>query len=135
MTHYKKPEGFISPETIVANTSFASKREDDGPSKRKKRVSNDGSSSNNEENFFANMKEAITAFKGFLLAKSISPTQKWNEVVKVCESDSRWDSFEEQLSMGECRQALAEYQTKRTNELTHTTANRDDTNCQAQSIN
>ena len=114
-TTWEKPEGFISPDTIVANTSFASKRDElEGPSKKKKRTSNN---ENIEETVFANKKEAITAFKDFLLVKSISPTKKWNEVLKVCESDPKWDSFETHLSMGERRQALAEYQTKRTNEL------------------
>ena len=121
-TTWEKPEGFVSPETIVANTSFSSKRDGHkGPSKKKKRSSNNESSSTDDndikENTFANKKEATTAFKGFLLAKGISPTQKWNEVLKICESDSRWDSFQKGLSMGECRQALAEYQTKRTNEI------------------
>lgn len=122
-TTWEKPEGFVSPETIVANTSSATKREQknnhEGPAKKKKRISNAISSSSNTNNndTFANKKEATTAFKGLLLAKGVSPTLKWNEVVKVCESDSRWDSFEEILSQGERRQALAEYQTKRTNEM------------------
>ncbi len=121
-TTWEKPEGFISAETIVANTSFVSKREEsEGPTKKKKKTINNGSSSPSDnhakENTFANKKEATTAFKGFLLAKGISPTSKWNEVLKACESDPRWDSFQKELSMGERRQALAEYQTKRTNEI------------------
>merc|ERR1719162_475914 len=67
--------------------------------------------------FFASKDEAISAFRGLLLAKDVSPTLKWNEVVKACDSDSRWDALEEILSVGERKQALAEYQTKRTNEI------------------
>jgi pre-mRNA-processing factor 40 len=52
-----------------------------------------------------------------LLAKGIAPTLKWNEVVKFCSSDSRWEACKDVLSVGERRQALAEYQTKRANEL------------------
>eukprot|EP00980_Cylindrotheca_fusiformis_P028338 scaffold22592_cov129-Cylindrotheca_fusiformis.AAC.24 len=66
---------------------------------------------------FSNKGEAIAAFKGLLLAKGIVPTIKWNEVVKIISSDSRWEACEEALSVGERRQALAEYQTKRANEL------------------
>lgn len=124
-TTWEKPEGFVSPETIVANTTFSSKREEqnvhEGPAKKKKRVSNVLKSSTGEgdskASVFKSKKEATTAFKGFLLAKGISPTLKWSEVLKLCESDSRWNSFEGLLSLGERRQALAEYQTKRTNEL------------------
>lgn len=124
-TTWEKPEDFVSPETIVANTSFPLKREDqsahEGPTKKKKRTSKSENSSagdnDNKKSTFTNKKEATTAFKGFLLAKGISPTLKWNEVLKICESDSRWESYEEVLSLGERRQALAEYQTKRTNEI------------------
>lgn len=124
-TTWQKPEGFVSPETIVANTSLLSKRETkidrEGPAKKKKRASNGGKSSTgdsvSQNNGFTNKKEATTAFKGFLLAKGTSPASKWSEVLKICESDSRWSSFEEVLSLGERRQALAEYQTKRTNEM------------------
>jgi len=124
-TTWEKPKDFVSPETIVANTSSGSKREEqskhEGPATKKKRSSHGIASSTGDDccndNTFANKKEAIKAYKGFLLAKGISPTLKWNEVMKVCEADSLWDSFEEFLSIGERRQALAEYQTKRTNEI------------------
>eukprot|EP00536_Pseudo-nitzschia_multiseries_P009492 jgi/Psemu1/297279/fgenesh1_pm.265_\ len=124
-TTWEKPEGFVSPETIVANTSSGSKREEqnnhEGPATKKKKRSNATASSTGENSAnvdtFANKKEAITAFKGFLLDKGISPALKWNEVMKMCETDLRWDSFEKILSIGERRQALAEYQTKRTNEM------------------
>ena len=119
-TTWEKPADFVSPETIVANTSLPSKREEKNvsgkPFKKKKTDSSTDEGGSNGDTF-ANKKEATTAFKGFLLAKGISPTMKWNEVLKVCESNSRWDSFKETLSMGERRQALAEYQTKRSNEI------------------
>ena len=128
-TTWEKPDGYVSPDTIVANTSLASEREErknrEPPSKKKKRSCTATSSSSagnikdktDNGDSFANKKEATAAFKGLLLAKAISPTLKWNEVLKVCESDSRWGSLEEILSIGERKQALAEYQTKRTNEI------------------
>ena len=116
-TTWEKPKDFVSPETIVANTSSLVKRDEqnlrESSTKRKKK----GCNSDDKNNIFTNKKEATTAFKGFLLAKGISPMMKWNEVLKVCEPDSRWDSYEQILSLGERRQALAEYQTKRTNEI------------------
>jgi hypothetical protein len=69
------------------------------------------------ETVFNNREEAIAAFKGLLLAKGLAPTLKWHEVVKLCSSDSRWEACEDALTVGERRQALAEYQTKRANEL------------------
>ena len=63
---------------------------------------------------YNNKAEAISAFKGLLLAKDISPTMKWNDIVKICSSDARWEACS---TMGERKQALAEYQTKRANVL------------------
>ncbi len=63
---------------------------------------------------YANKAEAVAAFKGLLLAKDIAPSTKWADVVRVCSDDPRWDACS---TMGERKQALAEYQTKRANEL------------------
>ena len=63
---------------------------------------------------YSNKAEALAAFKGLLLAKDIAPTTKWQDVVKTCSDDKRWDAC---TTMGERKQALAEYQTKRANEL------------------
>lgn len=63
---------------------------------------------------YANKAEAIAAFKGLLLAKDIAPTTKWNDVVRTCSDDARWEACS---TAGERKQALAEYQTKRANEL------------------
>jgi pre-mRNA-processing factor 40 len=63
---------------------------------------------------YANKAEAIAAFKGLLLAKDIAPTTKWNDVVRMCSEDARWEAC---TTIGERKQALAEYQTKRANEL------------------
>eukprot|EP00979_Chaetoceros_neogracilis_P016657 scaffold8946_cov268-Chaetoceros_neogracile.AAC.23 len=63
---------------------------------------------------YSNKAEADAAFKGLLLAKDISPTMKWNEIVKVCSTDKRWEAC---TTTGGRKQALAEYQTKRANEL------------------
>jgi pre-mRNA-processing factor 40 len=66
---------------------------------------------------FETKDEAIATFKALLLLKDISPSLKWNEVVKLCQTDARWFACETALSTGERKQALAEYQTKRSNEL------------------
>lgn len=102
-TTWEKPEGFQEPPAQTAKTV------DEPPRKKKKVVQQKPSQ-------FASKAEAIASFKGLLLAKDIQPTTKWNEVSKVCSSDSRWDACEI-LTQGERKQALAEYQTKRANEL------------------
>lgn len=79
------------------------------PAKKKKKTA--------KETSFGSKEEAIAAFKGLLLAKDISPTHKWHEVAKICGADPRWSACTDVLSTGECKQALAEYQTKRANEL------------------
>jgi pre-mRNA-processing factor 40 len=66
---------------------------------------------------YANKAEAIAGFKGFLLVKGIPPSSKWNDVAKLLSTNPRWEAFAESLSIGERRQALAEYQTKRANDL------------------
>lgn len=102
-TTWEKPDGFgISDES-------RSKDDDEPPTKKKKL-------SAKKETSFGSKSEAQAAFKGLLLAKAVTPTNKWNEVVKMCSTDSRWDACEI-LSLGERKQALAEYQTKRSNEL------------------
>ena len=58
--------------------------------------------------------EATAAFKGLLLAKGITPTSKWNDVVRQCSSDHRWDACS---TDGQRKQALSEYQVKRSNDL------------------
>lgn len=106
-TTWEKPaELFVQTETITIQEEEV----EPPPKKKKKKTSI-------LETSYANKDEAIAAFKGLLLAKGIAPSQKWNEVSKYCSSDARWESFGEILSVGERRQALAEYQTKRANEL------------------
>jgi pre-mRNA-processing factor 40 len=63
---------------------------------------------------YKNKVEAVSAFKDLLLEKGIVPNLKWNEVQKVCCVDKRWEALR---TIGERKQALAEYQTKRANDL------------------
>mmetsp|Transcript_21102 Transcript_21102/g.43329 ORF Transcript_21102/g.43329 Transcript_21102/m.43329 type:complete len:897 (+) Transcript_21102:208-2898(+) len=95
-------------------TSATVDEENDESSKprkpKKKKLSNDPSSSTP----YNSKTEAIAAFKGLLLAKDIAPTTKWNDVVRICADDARWEAC---TTLGERKQALAEYQTKRANEL------------------
>lgn len=121
-TTWEKPEGFVSPDDIVAKTSLRDEATSE-PIKKKKRVSETTTSDSvkNELISFGSKQEAVAAFKGLLLAKGVPPALKWNEVVKLCEGDSRWgarwEACSEVLSVGERRQALAEFQTKRANEI------------------
>ena len=103
-TTWEKPAGFKSEDDQIAEASA------EPPQKKKKAAPK-------KETEFANKEEAVAAFKGLLLAKGIVPTAKWNEVARNCSSDSRWEACEDVLTVGERRQALAEYQTKRANEL------------------
>ena len=69
------------------------------------------------ETEFSSKEEAIAAFKGLLIAKDVPPSLKWNELTKLYSTDTRWEACQEVLTNGERKQALAEYQTKRANEL------------------
>lgn len=102
-TTWEKPDGF---EDADANTESAP----DEPPKKKKKESK-------AEISFSNKEEAVAAFKGLLLAKEVSPSSKWNDLIKLCSSDPKWDACETALTTGERKQALAEYQTKRANDL------------------
>lgn len=99
------------PAELLVQTETIQEEEVDPPPKKKKKKTFV------VETSYSSKDEAIAAFKGLLLAKGIAPSQKWNEVSKYCSTDARWEPFGEILSVGERRQALAEYQTKRANEL------------------
>lgn len=102
ITTWEKPEGFQEDSTTESD------KDEQPPNKKRKKKKEESPV------LYNNKAEAIAAFKGLLLAKDISPTMKWNEVVKICSADQRWDAC---TSVGERKQALAEYQTKRANEL------------------
>jgi pre-mRNA-processing factor 40 len=115
-TTWDKPSGFASPEdtaaTTAKTTTTASHASDEmsEPPKKKKRVAK-------KESEFTSKEEATAAFKGLLLAKDVAPNTKWGDVHKTLSSNPRWELCEDVLTTGERRQALAEYQTKRANEL------------------
>jgi pre-mRNA-processing factor 40 len=102
-TTWEKPEDFHFPDE-------PDKSSDTEPPKKKKKFVE-------KEIEFDSKEEAVAAFKGLLLAKEISPASKWNDVIKICSSDSSWEACEDILTTGERKQALAEYQTKRANDL------------------
>lgn len=102
-TTWEKPEGFQEDASVEE-----SDKDEQPPSKKRKKKKEESPV------LYNNKAEAIAAFKGLLLAKDILPTMKWNEVVKICSSDQRWEACS---TLGERKQALAEYQTKRANEL------------------
>ena len=108
-TTWEKPEEM---EGDMVSKRKAEVEEEETPRKKKRKKG----AENNVVTEFNNKEEAIAAFKGLLLAKGVLPTTKWNEVMKMCSSDSRWEACEV-LALGERKQALAEYQTKRANEL------------------
>jgi pre-mRNA-processing factor 40 len=92
----------------ATNNKRQSSSENETSKKKKRKGEKDDIS------LYANKAEAIAAFKGLLLAKDIAPTTKWNDVVRICSEDARWEACN---TIGERKQALAEYQTKRANEL------------------
>lgn len=107
-TATRMPSTVTTSEPTTRDSDYDKHQQQGTPaSKRKRKPSTD----------FASKEEAVSAFKGLLLDKDIAPTLKWNDVTKICQGDSRWDSCQNVLSTGERKQALAEYQTKRSNEL------------------
>lgn len=101
----------LPPASTKKKKSGAAIEDDDRSSRpKKKKIDNDS----NTVSLYANRAEAVAAFKGLLLAKDIAPSTKWADVVRICSDDTRWDAC---TTMGERKQALAEYQTKRANEL------------------
>lgn len=56
---------------------------------------------------YASPAEANEAFKDLLTQKNISTIAKMKEVQDICQSDPRWEALR---TMGERKQALAEYQ-------------------------
>ena len=117
-TTWERPEAFLTPEAIVAKSK---QKEEDEAASAKAAASSDSANKKrkrvDKETPFRNHEEAVAAFKGLLLAKGIAPINKWNEVVKMCSADPRWNDCEAMLSTGERKQAMAEYQTRRANEL------------------
>lgn len=98
----------------VGNASNAKRRSSgtaDGSAGSKKRQRTDNGDG---EVAWSTKAEATAAFKGLLLAKGITPTSKWNDVVRQCSSDHRWDACS---TDGQRKQALSEYQVKRSNDL------------------
>ena len=89
-----------------------------GGSKKRQRTSNGNNNNDNNggdgEMAWSTKAEATAAFKGLLLAKGIAPTAKWNDVVRQCSSDRRWEAC---ATDGERKQALSEFQVKRGNDL------------------
>lgn len=111
-TTWEKPDGYQEPLHVQHKHAMMDAAGDAEPPKKKKKTA----AAARKTTEFGSKTEAIAGFKGLLLAKDIQPTTKWNEVVRVCSSDGRWDACLV-LTQGERKQALAEYQTKRANEL------------------
>jgi pre-mRNA-processing factor 40 len=66
---------------------------------------------------YESKEEATMGFTEFLVSNNVGTNLKWSEVSKMFSGDDRWEAIGKHLSTGERRQALAEYQTKRQNEL------------------
>lgn len=112
-TTWIRPASLFSEEDVPPPSTKKKKsgetfENDDRSSRPKKKKIGD------DVSLYANKAEAVAAFKGLLLAKDIAPSTKWADVVRVCSDDTRWEAC---TTMGERKQALAEYQTKRANEL------------------
>eukprot|EP00956_Cyclotella_meneghiniana_P015814 scaffold24563_cov43-Cyclotella_meneghiniana.AAC.2 len=107
ITTWTRPVQLEPEDNIIepSNTTVAY-----GDTNKRKRESN-----NTEIKYMYGSKlEAVAAFKGLLLSKNVTPENKWIEVQKLCDQDVRWKALS---SIGERKQALTEYQTKRSNEL------------------
>ncbi len=105
-TTWDKPKDFVDSTSLKRSDTSS-------PTNAKKKRKKDGDKAA-AASLYGSKAEAVAAFKGLLLAKDISPTMKWNDVLKICSSDGRWNACS---SVGERKQALAEYQTKRASEL------------------
>jgi pre-mRNA-processing factor 40 len=123
-TTWDKPDDFeevdASPSKLSkkkVRTDSSSDLDSEMPKKKKKKKDRKSKGDVDAIPIYNNKAEAVAAFKGLLLAKDISPTTKWNDVVKACSGDGRWEAC---ATVGERKQALAEYQTKRANELRET---------------
>ncbi len=109
-TTWEKPQDFNDAlQGASATPAISATTTVEGPPTKKRKKKDEETI-----NLYSNKAEAVAAFKGLLLAKDISHTMKWNEVVKACSADKRWEACS---TMGERKQALAEYQTKRANKL------------------
>lgn len=117
---WKRPVDLPPEDADENNPKSSNKRgasstaEDDEGGTNKARKPKKKKASDKEITPYSNKAEAVAAFKGLLLAKDIAPTTKWNDVVRICSLDPRWEAC---TTLGERKQALAEYQTKRANEL------------------
>jgi pre-mRNA-processing factor 40 len=105
-TTWDRPKGFIDHE-VKQDVPVAVE-----PPKKKKK-----SSETNDEIIWESKEEAVAGFKALMLEKGISPSTKWNDIAKSCATDTKWIACEMFLTIGERKQALAEYQTKRSNDL------------------
>jgi len=117
-TTWKRPAE-LPPEDAAGSDKSKLKRGvsfqgEETPRKKKRGSQASGSNESPPQSLYANKAEAIAAFKGLLLAKDIAPTTKWADVLRICSDDVRWEAAS---TTGERKQALAEYQTKRANEL------------------
>ena len=111
-TTWEKPPDYVSAEVIVAKSMEAEAGISTSldPAKKKRKQSD-------TEAPLITHDDAVAAFKDLMLAKGVTPNNKWNEVTKMCSSDPRWEQCEAILTTGERKQAMAEYQTKRANEM------------------
>ena len=111
-TTWEKPPDYVSAELIVAKSMEAEgviSTSMEPASKKRKQSDTEAPPLTHDE--------AVAAFKDLMLAKGVTPSNKWNEVTKMCSTDSRWEECEAILTAGERKQAMAEYQTKRANEI------------------
>lgn len=107
-TTWKRPVDFTD-KTTNASSSHPNKKQRTGEVQNQSTLS----VALMKEVSYASKEEATAAFKGLLLDKDITPIMKWADVIKICSSDHRWMACK---TVGERKQALAEYQTKRANE-------------------
>ena len=81
------------------------------PSDKEARVKESDTSANSQAVIeFSSRDDAMAAFRKLLEDKNIPSTMKFKEVQEICSNDNRWNALK---TVGERKQTLAEYQTKK----------------------
>jgi pre-mRNA-processing factor 40 len=108
----------VSPSVATTSTENSSLQVDEGAAKRKSGSEEQASGKRRKGAVPAlrSKEEAVTAFTNLLQEKGIGPSLKWSEVAKACEQDPQWGACAKLLSVGERKQLLSEYQTRKANE-------------------
>jgi pre-mRNA-processing factor 40 len=102
----KRPASTPGPSTPSMSMQGTAPTGSSGPGRKTAEDSKEPSAAS----AYATKEEALAAFRSLLHDKRISSSQKFKEVQELCSHDNRWLALS---NVGERKQALAEYQTKK----------------------